>query len=99
MPALGANSDHLAVMGGEGYAPELDLVREGKITAVNIYLSEWIAWAGIDTMNSVFRHESPADSGVGWVLADANHNLPQSGGFHPPVDYRAQYKKAWGMNG
>ena len=99
MPALGANSDHLAVMGGEGFAPELDLVREGKITAVNIYLSEWIAWAGIDTMNSVFRHEPPADSGVGWVLADANHNLPPSGGFHPPVDYQAQYKKAWGMNG
>ena len=95
MPALGANSDTLDVMGGEGYEAELDLVREGRITAVNIFPSEWVGWAAIDTMNSVFRKEPPVDSGLGWVMADAKHNLPASGAFDPPIDYQAQYRKAW----
>jgi ribose transport system substrate-binding protein len=97
VPALGANPRRINVMGGEGFAPELDLIREKKITAVNIYLSEWLAWAGVDTMNSAFRDEPPVDSGVGWVLADRTHNVPDSGAFRPPVDYRAQYRKVWGV--
>ena len=84
-------------MGGEGFEPELDLIRDGKITAVNIYLSPWVAWAGVDTMNSVFRHEAPRPSGVGWVLADQTHNVPPSGEYQPSIDYQAQYKKAWGV--
>ena len=97
VPALGTNERHIDVMGGEGFEPELDLVRDGKITAVNIYLSPWVAWAGVDTMNSVFRHEAPRPSGVGWVLADQTHNVPPSGEYQPSIDYRAQYKKVWGV--
>jgi ribose transport system substrate-binding protein len=97
VPALGANDRHIAVMGGEGFEPELDLIREGKITAVNIYLSPWVAWAGVDTMNSVFRHEPPRASGVGWVLADQTHNVPASGEYEPAIDYQAQYRKVWGV--
>jgi len=99
VPALGSNDRKIDVMGGEGFEPELDLIRAGKITAVNIFLSEWVAWAGVDTMNSVFRKERPADSGVGWVLADKAHNTPPSGDFRPPIDFRAQYRKAWGVSG
>jgi ribose transport system substrate-binding protein len=97
VPALGASDRHLDVMGGEGFAPELDLVRTDKITAVNVYLSPWVAWAAVDTMNSVFRHEPPRDSGVGWVLADRMHNVPASGEYHPKIDYQAEYRKVWGL--
>jgi ribose transport system substrate-binding protein len=97
VPASGPKAGQVKVMGGEGYEPELDLLRQGKITAVNSISSDWVGWAAIDTMNSLFRREKPPDSGIGWTIADKNHNLPPSGGFVPPVDYKAAFKKAWGM--
>ncbi len=95
--ALGANANKLKVMGGEGFADELDLIRSGKITAANIISSEWVGWASIDTMNSFFLGQPPADSGIGWTMVDATHNLPASGEFVPPVDFHAEYKAAWGV--
>ena len=95
--ALGANPNKIKVMGGEGFADELDLIRSGKITAANIISSEWVGWASIDTMNSFFLGQEPADSGIGWTMVDKDHNLPASGEFIPPVDFQAQYKAAWGV--
>lgn len=97
IPALGANPNKIKVMGGEGFLPELDLLRQGKIDAVNIVSSAWTAWAAIDSMNSVFRGEKPVYSGLGWQIADADHNVPPSGDFVPDVDFRAAYKQAWGV--
>ena len=90
--ALGANANKVKVMGGEGFADELDLIRSGKITAANIISSEWTGWGAIDTMNSFFLGQEPADSGIGWTIADATHNLPASGEFVKPVDFQAEYK-------
>ena len=84
-------------MGGEGFADELDLIRSGKITAANVISSEWVGWASVDTMNSVFIGQSPADSGIGWTMVDATHNMPPSGEFVPPVDFQSEYKAAWGV--
>lgn len=96
--ALGANPNKIKVMGGEGFADELELIRNGKITAANIISSEWVGWASIDTMNSFFLGQEPADSGIGWTMVDKDHNLPASGEFVPPVDFQAQYKAAWGVS-
>ena len=96
-PALGANPNKIKVMGGEGFADELDLIRSGKITAANVISSEWVGWASIDTMNSFMLGQAPADSGIGWTMVDATHNLPASGEFIPPVDFKAEYKTAWGV--
>jgi ribose transport system substrate-binding protein len=85
------------VMGGEGYQPELDAIRTGKITAVNYIDSNWVGWAAIDTMNSIFTHVPIRPSGIGWVLIDATHNLPSSGPYQDPVDFMSAYKKAWGV--
>jgi ribose transport system substrate-binding protein len=100
-PAIAASSkkDSLYVMGGEGFAPELDLIRTKKgLSAVNIIASDWVGWAAVDTLNSLFLGKPPADSGIGWTLADAEHNIPASGAFNPPVDFKAAYKKAWGLS-
>ncbi len=97
-PALGANPNHIDVMGGEGFADELDLIRAGKITAVNVISSEWVGWASVDTMNSVFLSQKPVDSGIGWTMVDATHGLPASGEYIPPVDFKAEYQKAWGVS-
>jgi ribose transport system substrate-binding protein len=86
------------VMGGEGFAPELDLLRAGQgVNAVNIAPSDWTGWAAVDTMNSLFTKKPIADSGLGWQLVDKKHNLPAAGGFVPEVDFKAAYKKAWGV--
>jgi ribose transport system substrate-binding protein len=93
-------SDKLYVMGGEGFADELDLIRAKKgVNAVNIISSEWTGWASIDTMNSIFLGQTAKNSGIGWALADATHNLPASGPYVPSVDFKAAYKKAWGVSG
>ncbi|MBC7373151.1 MAG: substrate-binding domain-containing protein [Frankiales bacterium] len=87
----------LYLMGGEGFAPELDLLRAGQgVNAVNIAPSDWTGWAAVDTMNSLFTGKPVADSGLGWQLVDKDHNLTASGPFVPAVDFKAIYKKAWG---
>ncbi len=92
------NAAKLFVMGGEGFAPELDLIRSGQgLNAVNISPSDWTAWAAVDSLNSLFNGTSPAESGLGWQLVDKTHNLPASGPFVPSVDFKAVYKKAWGV--
>ena len=87
----------LYVMGGEGFAPELDLLRAGQgVNAVNIAPSDWTGWAAVDTMNSLFTGKPVADAGLGWQLVDKDHNLTASGPFVPAVDFKSIYKKAWG---
>ncbi|MCU1674138.1 MAG: LigA protein [Frankiales bacterium] len=89
----------LYVMGGEGFQPELDLLRNRQgVDAVMISPSDWTGWAAIDTMNSLFQGKAPAFSGLGWQLVDREHNLPASGEFQSSVDYKAIYKKAWGVS-
>jgi ribose transport system substrate-binding protein len=96
-PSLGAQAGKIDVMGGEGFADELDLIRKGTITAANVISSTWVGWAAVDTMNSVFLKQDPVDSGIGWTMVDKDHNLPASGEFVPPIDYQTEYKKAWGV--
>jgi ribose transport system substrate-binding protein len=86
------------VMGGEGFTPELDLMRAHQgVSAVMIAPSDWTGYAAIDTMNSVFRHEKPAFSGLGWQLVDSTHNLPAAGAFLGTINYKTIYEKAWGV--
>jgi ribose transport system substrate-binding protein len=88
----------IKVMGGEGYKEELDLMRGGKktVTAMNVIASEWTGWAAIDTLNSLFRNEQPTDSGLGWQIIDST-NVPKTEQYAPPADFKAIYKKAWGI--
>ena len=49
-------------------------------------------------MNSLFNNVAPQDSGIGYKMIDRDHNLPPAGqGYEPSVDYKAAYKKAWGV--
>ncbi len=97
VPALASRTSSVDVMGGEGTEPEMDLLRNGKITATNTVSTEWESWAAVDSINSVFRGEKPVDSGFGWIMADRDHNLPPTGVPKPAIDYKAAYEKAWGV--
>lgn len=87
------------VIGGEGFAPELDLLRAGSIDVVNITPPAWVGWATIDSLNSAFNGTKPVDSGIGWTLVDKDHGLPAKAGasFDDFPDFRSAYKKAWGV--
>jgi ribose transport system substrate-binding protein len=98
VPALKNNSNPPKVMGGEGFHDEIDLIRQSKVTATNAISSTWSGWAAVDTMNSVFLHQKPVDSGIGWTIVDASHNMPAPGvDYTPPINFKAEYKKAWGV--
>ena len=76
----------------------LDLLRSGQgLNAVNIAPSDWTAYAAVDTMNSLFTGKPIAESGLGWQLVDKQQGLPASGPYVPAVDFKAAYKKAWGV--
>jgi ribose transport system substrate-binding protein len=97
-PALGSSAGKVKVMGGEGFAEETDLIHDGKVTAVNVISSTWNGWAAVDVLNSVWRKEKSADSGIGWTMVDADHDLPAEGkAYQTPVDFRSAYRKAWGI--
>lgn len=87
------------VIGGEGFAPELDLVRAGSVDLVNVVPADWYGWATIDSLNSAFSGQEPVDAGIGWTLVDKEHGLPTEPGteFKNPLDFRSVYKKAWGV--
>src|SRR4051794_18848409 len=92
------HGSNLYVMGGEGFADELNLLRNHQgVNAVMISPSDWTGWAAVDSMNSMFAGKKPAYSGLGWQLVDSTHNLPGSGAWVPPVDFKAIYAKAWGV--
>jgi ribose transport system substrate-binding protein len=99
VPALGTNPTHISVMGGEGFYNELDDISSGKITATNAISSDWTGWAAVDTLNSVFNHTAPVDSGIGWTLVDETHNLPSNpmANYEPPINYQHEYETAWGV--
>jgi ribose transport system substrate-binding protein len=87
------------VMGGEGFQPELADISAGTVTAAMAISSQWVGWAAIDAMNSVFTHKPVYPSGIGWELVDATHNLPANDNLVPKQNFEAAYEKAWGVKG
>jgi len=91
-------NDQLEVIGGEGFPSNIQLIHENKgQDAACAFPSQWVGWAAVDSLNSIFHGEAPRDSGAGLKLIDRKHNLPASGkGYEPATDFRAAYKAAWG---
>lgn len=95
--ASAPNGADLKLIGGEGLAPNLDLIREGQgqSAAIGQPLG-WYAYGAIDTLNRVFAGEEGVPQGMSFQAIDSAHNLPAEGGYAPPVDYVAAYRAAWG---
>ncbi|GII64870.1 sugar ABC transporter substrate-binding protein [Sphaerisporangium krabiense] len=87
----------LRLIGGEGLPPNLNLIRggQGQDAAVGQPI-DWYGWAAVDTLIRVFAGEKPAPAGLGFQIVDRSANLPGSGAYTAPVDFRAAYRKAWG---
>lgn len=90
----GANDDML-VLGGEGFDPNIDLMRKGVQDVATSFDTTWFGWSGADAMNRVLAGEKEIpDGGLGFQLIDES-NLPASGGVKAPIDYKSAYRKVW----
>jgi ribose transport system substrate-binding protein len=92
-------NDKIEAIAGEGFPSNIQLIRDNKgQDAANAFPSKWTGYAAIDSLNSLFHGQKPQDSGIGYQLIDREHNLPPAGqGYEPASDYKAAYKKAWGV--
>jgi ribose transport system substrate-binding protein len=92
-------NEQIELIGGEGFPSNVQLIRDNKgQDAANAFPSKWTGYAAVDSLNSLFHGDKPQDSGIGYKLIDKEHNLPAAGqGYEPTVDYKAAYRKAWGV--
>jgi ribose transport system substrate-binding protein len=87
----------ILVVGSEGYAANLNLIREKRGQSAAVASDQqWTGWGGADAMNRLFANDQPAPAGIGFKLIDADHNLPASGDYHSSVDFKSAYKAVWG---
>jgi ribose transport system substrate-binding protein len=97
-PALrSSGAKNVLVVGGEGDAANLDLIRDGagQSAAIGVDLG-WAAWAAMDTLNRIFAGANLVPNGYGFTAVDAGHNLPPKGQqFQSRVDFRSIYTKTW----
>ena len=93
-------SDSIDVIGNEGYAPNLELIRTngGQDMALGSS-ANWAGWGTADTLNRLFAGEPAVAQGLGFKFIDAEH-MPDDDGvaFIPPIDYKAAYRAAWGVS-
>ncbi|MEA2330425.1 MAG: ribose transport system substrate-binding protein [Thermoleophilaceae bacterium] len=89
--------DEVMVIGAEGLPENMDLIRNGQGQAAAAGLApEWEGWAGMDAINRLMHGEPGQPSGIGVGMTDKEH-APATGGYQPPFDFKAIYKKAWGI--
>lgn len=88
---------NLLVLGGEGFEPNLELIREGTQSVAVATSVEMIGWGGADTLNRIFAGESTIpDQGAGYTIITQDQNLPPKGeNWQPPVDYKAAFESVW----
>ncbi|WP_169988498.1 substrate-binding domain-containing protein [Microbispora sp. H10836] len=88
----------MVTAGGVGGAVGMDLVREGKLDAVTgAHDVKWIGYAAMDNINRALNGEDTVPQGVGSVVVDAQHNLPEKAGsdYASAIDWKSAYEKLW----
>lgn len=76
----------------------LEMIRNGQpgITATVGLAARWEAWGSIDTAIRVLNGQDPVFIGQSMQVIDADHNLPESGGYNGSIDWKAKFLEAWG---
>jgi ribose transport system substrate-binding protein len=96
--ATGKNQ--IQIVGAGGTYGEPGLIRQGWNIGFTAFSENWEGWMALDFLNRLF-HGVKASAlptvGVGIQLVDATHNLPKGASWSPPINYEADYLKAWGV--
>lgn len=96
--------DDIFVMGAEGEVPVIDTIRAGTgtVDAAAVTSIDWDLYAALDALNRLFHGETEPEegwpTGNGTAVVDGESKLPPKGSrYEPEVDFRAAYRKAWGL--
>jgi ribose transport system substrate-binding protein len=96
--AIRASGREILLAGGEGFAPNVALVREGIESVGAGYQASWEGWCGVDDFAHIFAEEKPKPCGAGIELFDKEHNLPAPDtNFSTGLPFEAAYEKSWGV--
>ncbi|MCW2829634.1 MAG: hypothetical protein JWP31_326 [Aeromicrobium sp.] len=92
-------SDEIASVGGEGYLPNLELIKNDGGQDAAVYESTaWFGWAAVDSLVRLLNGDDQEPAGIGSQLVDAAHLPPlDDNGIVASVDFRSAYLKAWGQ--
>jgi len=94
-----SGKSNLVVSTGFGDASSMDLIRSAPYTLGTVgYASPWGGYGSVDTAIRLLAGKQPVAEGDGFQMVDKTHNLPASGDYDPGVDYKAEYKKLWGVS-
>lgn len=92
--------EQLTVIGRAGEASTIDLIRQGGggVDATVGFATQWGAWGSIDTAIRVLAGQEPQYIGESIQVVDQTHNMPDSGPYVGSSDFRAAFKKSWGVD-
>lgn len=97
--AVRSSGRKILLAGGEGFAANIALLRQG-LQSVGVGAdTRWEGWAGVDDFLHIFNKVAPrANSGFGVRVYDKDHNLPPEGqAFTTGMDYPGAFLKSWGL--
>ncbi|MGV1009068.1 MAG: sugar ABC transporter substrate-binding protein [Dermatophilaceae bacterium] len=89
----------LSVASGFGDSANMDLIRQGQGQGAAVgYASQWGAYGSVDTAIRIINGEQALVQGDGMQMVDKDNNMPATGDYTGNVDFKAAYKKAWGVS-
>jgi ribose transport system substrate-binding protein len=86
----------IKVAGYEGDPQTIDAIRNGTQAATIADPAEWMGWQAVDELNRAFAGAPPANTPVAYRLLDKD-NAPDTKGWMGDVDFRAEFRKLWGV--
>lgn len=94
-----AGRNDMLIVGGQGRSDGMQMVKDGRIPAITTARDmEWSGYAAIDTINRALQGQETVPEGLGFQLVDRENNLPKNNNdYVPPIDFKAAYLKAWGV--
>jgi ribose transport system substrate-binding protein len=89
-------SGKIKVASYEGDPQAIAAIRAGKYEMTIADPAEWMGWQAVDELARAFTGKPAANTPVAYRLID-KYNAPSTPGWMGDVDFRAEYKRLWGL--
>jgi ribose transport system substrate-binding protein len=99
VPALrAAGRDDVKIVSYDGNGQQVQLCRDGQVSAVAATMMTWSGWANVDQLNRVFNGEAPAEQKIpGFLATKENCNKDGLAEQAYDLDFRSHYRSIWGL--
>lgn len=89
-------SGKVKVVSYEGDPQTIAMIRDGKYAMTIADPAEWMGWQAADELARSFAGQSAEDTPVPYRLI-VKDNAPSTQGWMGDMDFRAEYKRLWGV--